>query len=76
MQEESREEMEFGLHLFLYPRPDNDGINGPIFHLIAFQMQGEKPVSVTDAWDYARSIGAKYVESSSRTKVYIPCFRN
>lgn len=32
-------------------------------------MQGEKPVSVTDAWDYARSIGAKYVESSSRTKV-------
>lgn len=33
------------------------------------QMQGEKPVSVTDAWDYARSIGAKYVETSSRTKV-------
>lgn len=34
-----------------------------------FQMQGEKPVAVADAWDYARSIGAKYVESSSRTKV-------
>lgn len=32
-------------------------------------MQGEKPVSVADAWDYARSVGAKYVESSSRTKV-------
>ncbi|GAB0098423.1 uncharacterized protein DMENIID0001_141530 [Sergentomyia squamirostris] len=36
--------------------------------IIRLQCQGEKPVSLTDAWDFARSIGAKYIESSSRTK--------
>uniref|UniRef100_A0A1B0DAP1 Uncharacterized protein n=1 Tax=Phlebotomus papatasi TaxID=29031 RepID=A0A1B0DAP1_PHLPP len=40
-----------------------------IIRLQVFEScQGEKPVSLTDAWDFARSIGAKYIESSSRTK--------
>lgn len=33
------------------------------------QARNEKPVSKSDAWDYAASIGAKYIETSSRTNV-------
>lgn len=32
-------------------------------------MNGEKPVSGSDAWDFAASIGAQYIETSSYTQV-------
>ncbi|XP_058055980.1 uncharacterized protein LOC131207385 [Anopheles bellator] len=32
------------------------------------QAQGEKPIPVSSAWDFARKIGAKYVETSSHKK--------
>lgn len=36
-----------------------------------FQAKNEKPVSKSDAWDYATLIGAKYIETSSRANVSI-----
>lgn len=38
---------------------------------VVLQARNEKPVSKSDAWDYAASIGAKYIETSSRTNVSI-----
>lgn len=35
------------------------------------QAKNEKPVSKSDAWDYATLIGAQYIESSSRANVSI-----
>lgn len=37
--------------------------------LFCFQNEGEKPVPVSAAWDFARKIGAKYIETSSHKKV-------
>lgn len=36
---------------------------------LGLKANNEKPVSKSDAWDYAASIGAKYIETSSRTNV-------
>ncbi|EAT45769.1 AAEL002999-PA, partial [Aedes aegypti] len=35
---------------------------------LKLQIQGEKPVPVSAAWDFARKIGAKYIETSSHKK--------
>lgn len=34
-----------------------------------FQSKNEKPVSKSDAWDFATLIGAQYIETSSRANV-------
>ncbi|XP_050084875.1 uncharacterized protein LOC126570862 [Anopheles aquasalis] len=36
--------------------------------ITGLQAQGEKPILVSTAWDFARKIGAKYVETSSHKK--------
>ncbi|XP_058462281.1 EF-hand calcium-binding domain-containing protein 4B [Malaya genurostris] len=36
--------------------------------ILKLQAQGEKPVPVSAAWDFARKIGAKYIETSSHRK--------
>ncbi|XP_058812028.1 uncharacterized protein LOC131676754 [Topomyia yanbarensis] len=36
--------------------------------ILRLQAQGEKPVPVSAAWDFARKIGAKYIETSSHKK--------
>ncbi|XP_055615947.1 uncharacterized protein LOC129762022 [Toxorhynchites rutilus septentrionalis] len=36
--------------------------------VLKLQAQGEKPVPVSAAWDFARKIGAKYIETSSHKK--------
>lgn len=48
-----------------------------VFNYSVLQARNEKPVSKSDAWDYAASIGAKYIETSSRTNVSkrCPCIR-
>ncbi|XP_050069676.1 uncharacterized protein LOC126557823 [Anopheles maculipalpis] len=35
------------------------------------QAQGEKPILFSSAWDFARKIGAKYIETSSHKKEHI-----
>lgn len=35
------------------------------------QVQGEKPILFSSAWDFARKIGAKYIETSSHKKEHI-----
>uniref|UniRef100_A0A336M2V9 CSON010994 protein n=1 Tax=Culicoides sonorensis TaxID=179676 RepID=A0A336M2V9_CULSO len=39
-----------------------------LFCVICYQAAGEKPISVSDAWDLARRIGAKYFETSVYNK--------
>ncbi|EDS31302.1 rho GTPase [Culex quinquefasciatus] len=36
--------------------------------VLKLQNEGEKPVPVSAAWDFARKIGAKYIETSSHKK--------
>lgn len=49
---------------YLYARTLQD-----LFKTIFLQVSGEKPISVSDAWDLARRIGAKYIETSVYNKV-------
>ncbi|KAL5278070.1 hypothetical protein ACFFRR_002987 [Megaselia abdita] len=44
-------------------------LKNDIHVLNKLQMNGEKPVSGSDAWDFAASIGAQYIETSSYTQV-------
>lgn len=39
------------------------------FSNLVFQADGKRPVSLTEAWDFAKKIDAKYIETSSFTKV-------
>uniref|UniRef100_T1GQJ5 Uncharacterized protein n=1 Tax=Megaselia scalaris TaxID=36166 RepID=T1GQJ5_MEGSC len=43
-------------------------LKNDIHVLNKLQMNGEKPVSGSDAWDFAASIGAQYIETSSYTQ--------
>lgn len=38
-------------------------------NMMSFQKQGLHPVPISDAWDMAESIGAEFVETSSRNNV-------